>query len=127
MNRRSIALAAVAVLLIGSAAAVQAQESSWIHVRVNEAEGAKINVNLPMSLVEVAMEMAQDHIFDEDHGIDIGRHHDMELADLRRMWEELRLAGDAEYVSGNDDDEHIRIYRQGDTDFNIWIDNNPQG
>ena len=41
----------------------------------------------------------------------------MELADLRRMWEELRLAGDAEYVSGNDDDEHIRIYRQGDTVF----------
>ena len=68
MNRRSIALAAVAVLLIGSAAAVQAQESSGIHVRVNEAEGAMINVNLPMSLVEVAMEIAQDHIFDEDHG-----------------------------------------------------------
>lgn len=115
MNRRSIALATVAVLLTGVAATVQAQESSWIHIRVNELEGVKVNVNLPMSLVEVAMDVAQDQIFDDEHGIDIGRHHDVELADLRRMWEELRLAGDAEYVSVDGDDEHVRIYRQSDT------------
>ncbi len=115
MNRRLIALAAAAIVLTGSAAVVQAQESSWIHIRVDEADGAKVNVNLPMSLVEIAMDVAQDHIFDDDHGIDIGRHHDLELADLRRMWEELRLAGDAEYVAVHDDDEHVRIYRQDDT------------
>ncbi len=113
MNRRFIALAATALVLTGSAVVVEAQESSWIHIRVNETDGAKVNVNLPMSLVEVAMDVAQNQIFDGEHGIDFGRHHDLELADLRRMWDELRLAGDAEYVSIDDEDKHVRIYRQG--------------
>ncbi len=42
MNRRLIALAAAAIVLTGSAAVVQAQESSWIHIRVDEADGAKV-------------------------------------------------------------------------------------
>jgi hypothetical protein len=68
MNRRSIALASRSRTADRLSCSGTGQESSWIHVRINEAVGAKINVNLPMSLVEVPMEMAQDHIFDENHG-----------------------------------------------------------
>lgn len=117
MKTKLIALAATGALLLGVGAA-SAQEASWIHVRVMEDDGAKVSVNLPMSLIEVALEIAEKEAF-EGHGLRFGRHHDddFEIADIRRMWNELRNAGDAEYVTAEEGDETVRIYRQGDRVF----------
>jgi len=41
-------------------------------------------------------------------------HSDVEVADLRRAWSELRNAGDAEFVTIEEDAENVRISRQGD-------------
>lgn len=140
MKRKLLALA-VGGLMIATAGVAQAQEGSWIHIRVNEGdEGAKVNVNLPMSLIEVAMEIAQNEAFGEngfvtremhrhegdgeqaegDHAegdgmhAHFGDHGDLSIDDLRRMWAELRASGDADYVTAEDGDEHVRIYRRGD-------------
>lgn len=118
MRRKHLAiLTVIAVLALTGAA--QAQEASWIHIRVDETDGAKVNVNLPMSLVEVALDIVGKEAFSGRHGpqFHIGRHHDMSLEDLRTMWSELRAAGDAEFVDVVDDDEHVRIYRQGERVF----------
>lgn len=117
MKTKLIALAAAGALLLGAGAA-SAQEASWIHVRVIEDDGAKVSVNLPMSLIEVALEIAEKEAF-EGHGLSLGRHHDddFEVEDIRRMWNELRAAGDAEYVTAEEGDETVRIYRQGDRVF----------
>ncbi len=113
MKRKILALAAVASLM-AVAGVAQAQEASWIHIRVDETDGAKVNVNLPMSLIEVALDVAGDQMLEGHHGdMRFGRH-DMELADLRRMWNELRDSGDAQYVDVSDHDEQVRIYRRGD-------------
>lgn len=120
MRRTALATAAVLAAL-ALAAPVRAQEAqapqaSWIHIRVDEVDGAKVNVNLPMSLVEMALEIAGKEAFDGAHGprFHMGRHHDVDIADLRRMWSELRAAGDAEFVDAVEHDKHVRIYRQGD-------------
>jgi len=115
MQRKLLALTAV-VAIMAVAGVAQAQEaSSWIHIRVDEADGAKVNVNLPMSLIEVALDIAEEQAFDGHHGeMHFGRHGDMDVEDLRRMWNELRASGDAEYINVEDHDEHVRIYRRGD-------------
>jgi len=121
MKKKVLTLAVGAVMLLTLAGTAQAQSDGWIHIRVNENDGANVNVNPPMSLISVAMELAQEHVGDLQHDGDfdghirLGRRHDMDVEDLRRMWNELREAGDADYVQVEDDDETVSIYRRGDT------------
>lgn len=111
----------VTLLMLGAGAAtLQAQEAvdaettgSWIHVRVDEADGAKVNINLPMSLVDVALEIGQKNGFDEDD-LRFDPDGDVTIEDLRRMWGELKDAGDADLVEVQDGDEHVRVYKRGD-------------
>ncbi len=146
MNRRLIVLAVAAMVLIGSAAVVQAQESSWIHIRVNETYGAKVNVNLPMSLVEIAMDVAQDQVFDDEHvriyrqadtvHIEVDEDGDekvrvqvpFSVVDVLLEGEgnELNLAAALREMASANDGQILQV-QDGDTDVNIWIDTNPQG
>ncbi len=109
---RILTAAAVTFLLATSAFA----QSPWIHVEVDErGDGdSHVSVNLPLSVVQVALEAAPHKII-EDGQLHLGHiDHDLEIDDLRRMWEELRNAGDAEFVSVEGDDENVKIRRQGD-------------
>lgn len=120
MKKLSAGFVAVMLASAGAAQAhAQAEadaagEASWIHVRVDEADGAQVSLNLPMSLVDVALDAAGEDAFDED---DLRLEGDVEIDDLRRMWRELRDAGDAEFVDVRDGDEHVRVFRRGDRVF----------
>ena len=114
MNRTFLA-AAFALSL--AAIPVQAQ-TPWIHVEVdeNEADDSHVKVNLPLSLVQIALEAAPDKIVDDGrlhlHNLD----NDLDVEDLRRMWQELRSAPDSELVSVEDKDGRgrVSVRRQGD-------------
>lgn len=106
--------AALLIAVTAVAAPRTGQDAPWLHIRVVEHgdSGSRVNVNLPLSLVEVALDLAEAEIAREGH---FHMHHsDVEVADLRRAWSELRDAGDAEFVTVEEDDEHVRISRQGD-------------
>ncbi len=114
MNRTF--LAASLALFLG-AIPLQAQ-TPWIHIEVdqNETDASRVKVNLPLSVVEIALEAAPDKFV--DHGR-IHLHHideDLDVEDLRRMWKELRSAPDSELVSveGKDGGERVSVRRQGD-------------
>jgi hypothetical protein len=96
------------------AASAQAEGVAWLHVRVDEPRReSKVNVNLPLSVVEAALKAAPEKVV-SDGRIHLGRHgHDLSLADLRRLWKELRATGDAELVSVEDDDESVHVARAG--------------
>jgi len=108
-------LLALAVLPGAPAAAQAPAPAPWLHVRVEEPERqSRVHVNLPLSVVEVALKAAPD-IIESQGKIRFGRHgHGMALADFRRLWTELRAAGDAELVSVEDGDERVRVARRGD-------------
>lgn len=112
MNKHWLTMAAAALLAV-PAGAVQAQEASWVHVRVDEAEGDNVRVNLPISLVDVALEAAGEERLEDGH-LRLGEHGDLSVEELRRMWRELRDAGDAELVEVQDGEEHVRVFRRGD-------------
>jgi len=132
-NRALLALTLTAVLL--SAGVVQAQEQApWLHIRVTEQgeDGARVSVNVPVSLVQVFADIAEKELEKEltGHGshLDIDMEgHDIEIADVRRAWTELRNAGDAEFVEIQEDDEYVKISRSGNTILIAFEENDGDG
>lgn len=114
MVRKALWVAVMAAGLLVAGTAQAQEETPWLHIRVTESgeHGAKVSVNLPISLVEVALDIAEDHVRHEGH-LDF-HDSDITVADLRRMWDELRAAGDAEFVTVEEDDELVKISRAGD-------------
>jgi len=114
---RVTALAAVLALPLSSlspvAAARDTGKKPWIHIEVTEdgRDGANIKVNLPLSLIEVALEVAGDELTTAGH-IEL-EECDISVHDMRRMWNELRDAGDADFVTVEEGDERVHIYRRG--------------
>lgn len=110
-----IPLFAAFLALAFGAAPLQAQ-TPWIHIEVDEkdADASHVKVNLPLSVVEIALEAAPGKIVDDGR---IRMHHideDIDVDDLRRMWSELRSAPDSELVTIEKKDETVSIRRQGD-------------
>lgn len=86
----------------------------WLHVRVEEpGKGSRVHVNLPLNVVGVALKAAPDAI--ASHGrVHFGRDgHGVSLTDLRRIWNELKSAGDTDLVTVEDQGENVRVGRKG--------------
>lgn len=113
MTKKLLAVAAAATLAVPTLA--HAQESNWVHVRVDEADGAKVRVNLPATMIDVALDIAGERGLEED--LRFGPDAEVSLDQMRRLWHEMRDAGDAEFVNVQDGDEHVRVFREGDRVF----------
>jgi len=91
-------------------------QTPWIHIAVDETgeDNTRVNVNLPLSVVQIALAAAPEKII--SHGELHLRHvnKDLDIESLRKMWAELREAGDAEFVTIEEEDETIRVRREGD-------------
>jgi len=111
--KRILIACALALALPLAALAQKSDRASWIHIQVidDSRHGANVEVNLPMSLVEVALEVAEDEMMEGGH-IEIDA--DITVSDMRRMWHELREAGDGDFVTVEEDGERVEIYRRGD-------------
>ncbi len=118
MQKRYYLLALAAMLILVPTALQAASDSPWIHIEVREDGGSqtKVDLNLPLSVVQVALDVAPEKIISNGHiKIDHHGHHDLSIADLRRMWQELRDAGEAEFVTVEGEDEKVKVTRDGDT------------
>jgi hypothetical protein len=124
MNRTVGAWAGVALATAGLwSVTVAAQTASpapkgataWMHVRVEEAaQSSKVSVNLPMPVVEAALKAAPETIASNGR-IKIGTDkHSLSLADVRKIWQELKDTGDAELVNIEGTDETVKVARRGD-------------
>ena len=117
MNARVLAFAALAVPLAGGTApaATSSDAAAWVHIRVEEPKRRSlVRVNLPLPAVEAALKAAPDVIASKGRIHLGGDHRHLDVADFRRMWNELRSAGDTEIVSVEEDDERVNISRKGD-------------
>jgi|RhiMetdeSRZDD1v2_1073273.scaffolds.fasta_scaffold357121_3 hypothetical protein len=89
------------------------KKGPWIHIEVMEAgqKEAKVKVNLPITLARTAIQMAPDDVMDDGHiRIDDT---DISVSELRKMWKDVREAGDAEFVTIQKDDSTVKISRKG--------------
>jgi len=114
MNRR-IRVPDFLVVLAALAwtAAPAATGDLWLHVRVEEAgeSAEKVNVNIPLSLVEEILPAIESH---ELHGGKVRVDADeFEGTDLRAVWEAIRKTRDAEFVTVESPDENVRVAKEG--------------
>jgi hypothetical protein len=111
MKNRKFIFLAVLVLTLGTVATASAS-GLWLHVRVDETDGAKVKVNVPISMVEKAIAMVpQEHL---RHG----RIHldeccdDLSVVELRELWQELKDSPDMTFVTVEEDDESVRVWKE---------------
>jgi len=123
MKKHAVLGIALVLALLTAGLAQAQQDAPWLHIRVTEEgeSGSKVSVNLPLSLIEVVADIAEQEIKKESSRFDWGdfEDHDISISDIRRAWTELSAAGDAEFVTVEEDDEMVRISRTGD---NILIE-----
>lgn len=113
MKRRILTTVGLALAMLVAFAPARAQVAkSWIHVHVTEpADGTKVRVNVPLSLAQVALDVAPKDILEK--GQLKLQQKDISVADLRRLWAELKASGDADFVTVEEDDKFVRVSRQG--------------
>jgi hypothetical protein len=98
------------LMLLGAAAA-EAKDGLWLHIKVHDgSDGSRVNVSLPLSLVELAAPAlpteartaARLRIGDQD----------LSVADLRRVWQQVKSAPDATFIAVDDATSHVRVARR---------------
>lgn len=106
---------AAAVLALAGARGEAQSGSAWLHVRVEEPQKhSRIHLNLPLPVVEAVLKAAPATI--ASHGkihLGPGGKH-LSLADMRRMWSELKASGDVDLVTVEEKDQSVRVARKGD-------------
>jgi hypothetical protein len=107
---RTAALAPVMALALAAPAAAA---SPWLHVRVLEDEGDKVSVNLPLSVVRVALSIIPEKISDGKH-FKIDDHDHLSIAEMKALWRELRNSAEGDLVTVESADENVRVSREGE-------------
>lgn len=109
--RRILLTAAFLILYSGIA------NAQWLHIRVEKAgtDGESVKVNVPISLVETALPMVKSgHLDDDDLQIKEGKikiqESDIDIVQLRKLWQELKTAGDFEVATVESKDAHVRVW-----------------
>lgn len=102
-----LALAALCLAALPAAAA-----DLWFHVEVQEHSGdnASIMVNLPISMVQSALNLVDDDSM-RDGRIKIDDA-EFDAARLRQLWNEVRDTPDMTFVTVQSDNETINVYKE---------------
>jgi hypothetical protein len=112
--KKAFTLLALGLVIASVSSSLVAQKKDpWFHVEVkeNKAEPEYVKVNLPMSMVDVALNVIKDKKFNKGHfklPTD-----EVSIADMRKIWSELRKAGNAEFVTVEKKDETVRVAKDG--------------
>ena len=115
----STALLVVLATLVASAAtigrpAIQQESEPWIHVEITGDNGSNMNINLPLAAVTAMLALAPETIV-RNGELQLGGSTEVPVAAIRAMWQELRAAGDVEFVTIQNEGQDVRIAREGDT------------
>ena len=113
MNPKKALTTALIALAAAGAAAQASASDLWLHVKVHDGkEDSHVTINLPLSMVEKASAL----IPSDARGSGKIRVNDkeMDVAQLRQIWDEVQKHPDATYVTVDDKDSKVRIARRGD-------------
>lgn len=106
-------IAILCALLLAAFAAVPAWAAGddlWLHIHVQEEEGATVKVNLPIAFVESAARAIPASIETDKLSFN---DEDISIADLREMWRSLGDTGDALLIDVDDDGESVQVRKTG--------------
>jgi hypothetical protein len=112
-NRILAGLVVPLALALPAIAQEPAAKMPWIHVEVAEQgeKASNVKVNLPLSVAETALAMAPDQII-KGGQIRLSNK-SISVADLRKLWDELQAAGNAQFVNIEEKNQTVTISREG--------------
>jgi hypothetical protein len=98
----------VLACVTGFAAQAKASDDRWIHVRVDDAEGAggHVDIQVPIGMVSSLLPVLKGAHGRGSIHVD---HERVDVAELRGYWNAVRAAKDGEYVTVRDEDSDVRI------------------
>jgi hypothetical protein len=100
------------LLAVSVAASASASDGLWLHVRVDETDGARVKVNVPVSMVEKAIAMVpEEHLRHGQIHLD-DCCEEMTTAELRELWQEIKDSPDMTFVTVEEDDESVRVWKE---------------
>ena len=111
MKRATVAVALAALALAGAGFLSAAENDLWLHVKVEEDDDTKVTVNLPMSVVGKALPMLPEEHFKAGH-----MHFDdmdISISEMRELWQEVQSSPDVTFVTVEEDDERVKVWKQG--------------
>ena len=109
--KRSILLALAIVVLVVGVGEAAPDSSLWLHVRVDENEGTKVNINLPINLVPkmISFGPVSDHFEDGKIRLD---DKEISVAELREIWQEIKDSPDMTFVTVEEVDETVKVWKE---------------
>ncbi len=113
MKRAACLAVALALTAVFAGRVLAGDDGKWLHVRVDElsANGEKVSVNVPLSLVEALVPLIDQ---DDIHGGKLRfSGHDMSAAELRAVHKALGTSPDGEFVTIAGPDENVRVAKEG--------------
>ena len=115
MRKRRIAwkLALVACATAMTVLVSGQEVQPWIHVEIESQEGENANINLPVAALEAVLSMAPETVV-TDGQVRVGEQHGVSVSSLHEMWQQLRSAGDTEFITLEEADQTVRMARVGD-------------
>jgi hypothetical protein len=123
--RKVAAVAAILVLAVSVAVAAPAAKSAsspssnkWLHVRVEDGEGAKaerVHVNVPLSLAEAVIPAINvDNFRNGKIHVDLdGSDNHLQDVDIRKILEALRDTKDGNFVTVEGAGDNVQVAKQG--------------
>jgi len=106
-----VAVTLAALVFAGAGILGAAENDLWLHVKVEEDNDTKVTVNLPMSVVGKALPMLpQEHFKAGQMHLD---DMDMSISEMRELWQEVQATPDATFVTVEEDDEQVKVWKEG--------------
>jgi len=107
------AFTTTALLAFALTAARVSASDLWIHVKVHDAkEDSHVTVNLPLSMIEKTASLIPSEA--RNSGKIRIHDKDMDVAELRKLWDDVKNRPDATYVTVDEKDSKVRIAKKGD-------------
>ena len=104
------------IVSIGFVLATASFADQWLHVKVESADDERVTVNLPLSLMEAAMQMIPEEVTADINGdIEVAIDDvDLDWQDLRTFWESVKDSPEATFATVETKDEKVAVKKEGD-------------
>ena len=105
--------AMTALLAFALTAARVSAADLWLHIKIRDAkEDSRVSVNLPLSMIQRSAALIPSNA--RNSGRIRMNDTDVDIAELRRIWNEVRNHPDATYVTVDDRDSRVRVAKRGE-------------
>jgi hypothetical protein len=111
--KKSLKIAMIALSAFALTAVRVSAADLWLHIKVHDAkEDSHVNINLPLSMVTKTASLIPSDA--RNSGKIRINDDDMDVAELRQIWNEVRNRPDATYVTVEEKGSKVRIAKRGD-------------